>query len=54
MIGVMLMQNGNVINKTWIILDTCSKYSEKNNLYYVEDVHDFAKDKDITVLTNGG
>ena len=43
MIGVILMQNGNAINKTWILLDTCSTDSVTNNLDYVEDVKNFAK-----------
>ena len=48
------MQNSDVINKTWIILDTCSTYSMINDLYCVEDVNNCAKDEDLTVLTNRG
>ena len=53
-IGVMLIKNGGVIKKTWILLDTCSTYSVTNNLDYVEDVKNCAKDEELTVLTNEG
>ena len=52
-IGVMLIQNGNVINSTQIILVTCYTYSMTNNLDYVEDMKICAKHKELTVLTNG-
>ena len=54
MIRVMLMQNGDVINKTWIILGNCSTDIMKNNLYYVEDVNNCTKYKELTILKNGG
>ena len=50
----MMMQNGNVINKTWIILDTWSTDSVKNNLDYVEDTKNCAKHEELTALKNGG
>ena len=37
-VGVMLMKTGNMIKKTWIILDTCYTESVTNNLDYVEYV----------------
>ena len=48
------MQNGNVIKKTWIILDTCSIDSVTKNLDYVEDVNNCTKNKELTILTNVG
>ena len=45
MIGVMPMQNGDVIKKKWIILDTFSEDIMANNLDYVEDVKNFSKHK---------
>ena len=53
MIGFMMMKNGCVINKTWIILDILSIDSVTNNLDYVEDVKNCVKHKELTVLTNG-
>ena len=53
-IGVMLMQNGDVIKKTWILLDTCSTDSVTKHLDYVEDVNTYAKHKELIVLMNGG
>ena len=50
MIGVILMQNGNVIKKTWILLDTCSTDSAPNNLDYVEDVKNCDKHEELIVL----
>ena len=44
-IGVILMQNGEVIKKTWILLHTCSIDSVANNLNYVEDVNNYARHK---------
>ena len=38
MIGVMPMQNGDVIKKKWIILDTFSADSVTKILDYVEDM----------------
>ena len=35
MIGFIMMQNGDVIQKTWILLDTYSIDSMTNNLVYV-------------------
>ena len=52
MIGVMLIQNGAVIKRTWILLNTCSIDSVTKNLDYVGDVNNFAEDEDITVLKN--
>ena len=52
MIGVMLMQNGHVIKKTWILLDTCSTNIMTNNLDYIEFMKNWAKHKELTVLTN--
>ena len=52
MIGVMLMQNGNVIKKTWIILYNFSTDIVTNSLDYVEYGNNCAKVEDITVLTN--
>ena len=49
----MLMKNGDIIKKIWIILNTCSTYSVTNNLDYVEDVKNREKQKELTVLTNG-
>ena len=46
------MQNGKVIKKTWILLDTCSTDSLTYNLDYVKYVNNFAKHKELTVLTN--
>ena len=43
MIGFMLMQNFYVNNKTWILLESCSTYSVKNNLDCVEDKNNRAK-----------
>ena len=54
MIRVMLIQNGDAIKKVWIILDTCSADSVTNNLDYVEDLKNCAKDKELTVLKKGG
>ena len=54
MIGAMFMQNGDVVKKTWILLETFSTDSVTNNLDYVEDVKNFTKDKYLTVSTNGG
>ena len=42
MIGFMLMKNGDVIKKIWIILDTCSTDRVKNSLDYVDDVNNCA------------
>ena len=53
-IGVMLMQTGDVINKTCILLDTCSTDSVTKYLYYVEDVKNCSKEKYLTVLITGG
>ena len=53
-IGVMLMHNGDAINKTWIILNICSTDSVTNNLDYFEDVNNCAKDEKLAVLKNGG
>ena len=50
----MLIQNGYTIKITWILLDTCSTYSVTNNLDYVEDVKNCAKDEELTVFTNEG
>ena len=52
-IGVMMMQNGDVIKKVWILLDTCSTDRVAKNLDYAEDVKNCTKDKDITLLMNG-
>ena len=52
-IGVMLMQNGDMMKKTRILLDTFSTDSVTNKLYYVEDVNNFAKHEELTVLANG-
>ena len=49
-IGVMLIKNGGVIKKTWILLDTCSTYSVTNNLDYVEDANNYDKDEELTVF----
>ena len=54
MIGFMMMKNGCVINKTWIILDILSIDSVTNNLDYVEDVKYCDKHKILTVLANRG
>ena len=54
MIGVMLMQNGDVIKKIWKLFDTCYTDSVTNNLDYVEDVKNFPKHKELTLLSNGG
>ena len=54
MIGFIMMQNGDVIQKTWILLDTYSIDSMKNNLVYVEYMKNCDKDEELTVLTNGG
>ena len=43
MIRVMLMQNDDVFNKTWIILDTCYTDRVKNNLDYVKDAENCDK-----------
>ena len=53
-IGFMVMQNGNVIKKTWILLDTCYTDSVTKHLDHVEDVNNGDKDKEITVLIHGG
>ena len=54
MIGVMLMQNGGVIKKTWIIFVTCFTDRATNNLDYAEDVNNCDKHEDFKVLTKGG
>ena len=54
MIRVMLMQNGDVNIKTWVLLNTCSIDSVTNNLDYVEDVKNFSKDEELTVLKMEG
>ena len=41
-----------MINKTWIIYDTRSTYSVTNHLDCVEDMNNWAKDEEMTVLTN--
>ena len=51
MIGVMLMQNGGVIKKTWIIFVTCFTDRATNNLDYAEDVNNCDKHEDFKVLT---
>ena len=53
-IGVIMMQNGDVIKKIWIILDTFSTDTMTNNLGYVEDVMNCKKYEELTVLMNGG
>ena len=53
MIGVMLMKNGDVIRKMWILLDTCSTDNVEKNLDYVADVINCAKHEELTILTNG-
>ena len=53
-IRFMMMQNGDVIKKTWIILDDLYKDRVTNNLGYVEDVNNCAKHEEIIVLMNGG
>ena len=53
-IGVMMMQNNNGIKKTWILLDTYSTDSAKNNFDYVENVKNCAKQEELTVFMNGG
>ena len=37
----------------WILLDHCSIDSVANNLDYVEDVKNFSKHEELTVLMNG-
>ena len=54
MIGVMLMQYGDMIKKTWILLDSCSTNSVTNHVDYVEDVNNCDEEKVLTVLMNGG
>ena len=54
MVGGMLIQNGNLIKKTWITFDGCSTYSVTKQLDYVEDVNNCAKHEELRVLTNGG
>ena len=53
MIVVMMMQNSDVIKKTWILLDTCYTDRVTNNLDFVEDVNICAKHKELKVLING-
>ena len=53
MIGVMLIQNYDVINKTWTLLDTFSTDSVTKKFYSVEDVKNCAKHEELKVLTNG-
>ena len=48
------MQNGDVNIKTWVLLNTCSIDSVTNNLDYVEDVKNFSKDEELTVLKMEG
>ena len=50
----MLIQNGYVIKKKWVLLDTCFIDSVTNNLDYVEDAKNCAKHKELTVLANRG
>ena len=38
MMAGMMIKNGDLIRKTWILLDTLSTDSVTNNLDYVEDV----------------
>ena len=54
MIGVMLIQDGNIIRKTWILLDILSTDSTTKKLDNVEDVKNFSKDKELTVLKMEG
>ena len=49
-----MMQNGDMNQKTWILLNTCSTDSVTNNLDHVKGVKNHAKHKEIIVLTNGG
>ena len=51
-IGVKLMQNGDVIKKTCLLLDTCSTDSATKNLDYVEDVKNCVKREELTVMMN--
>ena len=48
----MLIQNGYTIKITWILLDTCSTYIVTNNLDYVEDTNNCAKQEELIVLTD--
>ena len=48
------MQNGHVIKKNWILLDTCSTDRVTKQLGYVEYVKKCTKDKDLTLYKNGG
>ena len=54
MIGFTLKQNSNVIDKTWIILDTCSTHRMTKHLDYVEEVKNYAKHEELALFTNGG
>ena len=49
----MLIQKGDVINKTWVPLDTWSTDRVAKILDYVEEVKKCDKQKALTVLTNG-
>ena len=52
MIGVMLIQNGDMISKTWILLDNCYTDSVTKKLDCIEDVKNCDKNEGLTVLTN--
>ena len=47
-----MIQNFDMIKKTWMLLDTCYTDSVTNNLDYVEYAKNCAKDEDLPVFTN--
>ena len=49
-----MMTNGDIIKKAWIITENCSTDIVTNSLDYVEEVRNFTKYEDLTLLTNGG
>ena len=49
-----MIQNFDMIKKTWMLLDTCYTDIIADNFDYFECVNNYAKDEDLTVLKNGG
>ena len=53
MIGVMMIQNGYVIKKIWILVETSSTDTIKK-LYCVSDVKNCARHRELIVFMNRG
>ena len=52
MIGVIIIQNRDMINKTWTLLYTCSTEIVTKHLAYVEYVNNCDKYEELAVLVN--